>query len=259
MKRILYIAGMFILIAGTIFLPSFTYREHQAKSYTGFQVEVLNVSEQDMITEAEIREIVDRNFGEIKGAPVKGINLLELEETVLKNPYVSACEVYQTIDGTLNLKAMVRKPLVRIINEDLQQYYLDLNGFAMPISRAHPSHILVANGHIYDRFVSIDKSEKPLSSFADTSVIRQIYPIAWHIAQDEFLSSFIDQIYVNERKEIELVPKIGRQQIIMGTSEDAREKLENLKTFYTRVMNKMDWDVYKTINIKYKNQVVCSK
>ena len=40
---------------------------------------------------------------------------------------------------------------------------------------------------------------------------------------------------------------------------DAREKLENLKTFYLKVMNRLDWNIYKVINLKYKNQVVCSK
>jgi cell division protein FtsQ len=129
----------------------------------------------------------------------------------------------------------------------------------MPISRAHPSHVPIANGHISDRYVSIDKSERPLSSFSDTSILQQIYPVAWYLARDEFLSAFIDQIYINEHKEIELVPKIGSQQIILGSSEDAQEKLENLKTFYRKVMNKMDWEVYKTISLKYKNQIVCSK
>jgi cell division protein FtsQ len=58
---------------------------------------------------------------------------------------------------------------------------------------------------------------------------------------------------------MELVPKIGKQLIIFGDAADAREKLENLATFYRKVMSQKDWDLYKTINLKYKNQVVCSK
>ena len=51
----------------------------------------------------------------------------------------------------------------------------------------------------------------------------------------------------------------GSQVILFGNAEDAKEKLENLKTFYQKVMSQMDWHVYKSINLKYKNQVVCSK
>jgi len=259
MKRILHISFMVVLVAGFIFLVAFTDREHQALSYKSFSIEVLNPSEQSLITLDEIRELVKRNFGEIEGSPIAGIDLVELEKTVLVNPYVSSCEVYQTIGGGLVMKTRVREPLVRIINQDGQQFYLDLNGWAMPLCPAHPTLVPVANGKIADRFVSLEKSEKPLSVFRDTSVIHLIYYVAFHISRDPFLKSFIDQIYINDNSEIELIPKIGAQQIILGDGSDPEEKLENLKVFYQKVMSKMDWNVYKVINLKYKNQVVCSK
>jgi cell division protein FtsQ len=259
MKKILHISFMAILMAGFILLVAFTDREHHGKSYKSFSIEVLNPAEQSLITLEEIRELVKKNFGMIDGSPIAGIDLMELERTVLVNPYVSSCEVYQTIGGDLVMKARVREPLVRIINQDRQQFYLDLNGWAMPLSPAHPTLVPVANGKIADHYVSLEKSEKPLSSFLDTSVIHLIYYVAFHISRDPFLKSFIDQIYINDRSEIELVPKIGSQQIILGDGSDPKEKLENLKTFYQKVMSKMDWNVYKVINLKYKNQVVCSK
>jgi cell division protein FtsQ len=259
MKKILHISFMIVLIAGMIVLLAFTDKEHQRITYNSFRIDILNPSEHALITQDEIHALVKRNFGEIEGSPIAGIDLVDLEKTVLANPYVSSCEVFQTIGGGLVMKAMVREPLVRIINQDGQQFYLDYHGFAMPITTIHPSHIVVANGNIPDRFISLEKSEKPLSSFPSSSSIHQIYLVALHISRDPFLKSFIDQIYINEKGEIELVPKIGSQNIIFGNADDAREKLENLKTFYQKVMSKMNWNVYKSINLKYKNQIVCSK
>jgi cell division protein FtsQ len=259
MKRALHISSIIILIAGTIFLLAFTDQEHRRGTYKSFSIEILNPSEVAMITSDEINELVINNFGTIKGSPILKTDLYKLETLVGANPYVAYCEVFQTIGGGLVLKAKVREPLVRIINLDNQQFYLDRSGYAIPVNPAHPSHVIVANGLIGDRFVSLDKSEKSLNTFADTSVLRQIYPVAFHIAGDEFLGSFIDQIYINERHEMELVPKIGSQSIIFGNSDDAAEKLENLKSFYQKVMSKIDWNTYKTISLKYKNQVVCTK
>lgn len=259
MKKILHISFIVILVAGTIFLLAFTDQEYQRGTYKSFRIEVLNPSEEAMITLEEIRELIVKNFGEIEGSPMAAINLIELEAKVLSNPYVSSCEVFQIIGGGLVLKARVREPLVRIINQDDKQYYLDYAGCAMPLNPAHPSHVLIANGLISDHYVSLDKSERPLTSFADSSVLHQVFPVAYYISKDKFLKSFIDQIYINENKEIELVPKIGSQHIIFGNAVDAYEKLENLKTFYQKVMSRMDWNVYKSINLKYKNQVVCSK
>lgn len=259
MKKILNIIFMAVLLAGMIVLLAFTDNENSSRYYKTFRIDVLNPTETSLITQDEIFELVKKNFGQIEGAPVAGINLYDLEQIVLANPYVSTCEVYQTIDGELILKARVREPLVRIINQDGQQFYLDDNGWMMPLSPAHIAPIIIANGYIEDKFLSLEKSEKPLSNLPDYSVIHQIHNVAFHISRDSFLKSFIDQIYINKKHEIELVPKIGSQTIYFGTGENAAEKLANLKTFYQKVMSRMDWNVYKSINVKYKNQVVCAK
>lgn len=259
MKKILHISFTSILIAGTIFLLAFTNIEYEGKSFRSFTIDVLNPSDRAMITAEEIKNLVTGKFGQIEGATMARVDLYELENTVLANPYVSSCEVYRTIEGDLVLKAMVREPLVRIVNSDDDQFYLDLNGYLMPVNPVHPSHVLVASGLIQDKYISPDRSEKPLNAYPDSSVLQQVYPVAYHIFKDNFLNSFIDQIYINDKKEIELVPKIGSQTIFFGTATDSVEKLENLKTFYQKVMCNINWHTYKSINLKYKNQVVCLK
>jgi cell division protein FtsQ len=259
MKRILHISFTSILVAGTIFLLAFTDMEYQHKTFRTFKINVLNPTDGSMITVDEIKTIVTGKFGQIEGASMARIDLNDLENTVLANPYVSSCEVYQTIEGDLMLKARVREPLVRIVNTDDNQFYIDLTGYLMPINPNHPSHVVIASGSIPDKFISLDKSEKPLNDYPDTSVLHQVYPVAYYISRDDFLKSFIDQIYITDKKEIELVPKIGSQNIIFGDSSDAAEKLENLKTFYEKVMCNINWHTYKSINLKYKNQVVCLK
>ena len=259
MKKILHISSMSILVAGTIILLAFTDMEYQRKIFKSFRVDVLNPSDQAMITAGEITSLVVDKFGEVEGSPMARIDLYELENMVLRNPYVSSCEVYQTIEGDLVLKARVREPLVRVVNIDDDQFYLDLNGCLMPINPVHPSHVPIASGFIADKYISLDKSEKPLNSYPDSSVLHQVYPVAYFIFKDDFLKSFIDQIYITEKKEIELVPKIGSQTIIFGNAAEAAEKLENLKTFYQKVMCNINWHTYKSINLKYKNQVVCLK
>ncbi|MBW6459932.1 MAG: hypothetical protein K0B08_05105 [Bacteroidales bacterium] len=259
MKKILQISFTVILLAGTLFLLGFADKEHQAKVYRLFTVELFNSSDQSLITEQEIREMISEKFGEIEGARMMSVNLHKLENFVRNNPYISSCEVYQKLGGTLVIKARVREPLVRVINEGLQQYLLDQNGFLMPVNPDKPSHILIANGSIADSYVSLDGRETPLSNHPDQSVLRQIYTVALYISRDPFLRSFIDQVYVTETQELELVPKIGHQTIIFGQAEDTEEKLENLKIFYHSVMNKISWSTYQIINLKYKNQVVCTK
>ena len=37
------------------------------------------------------------------------------------------------------------------------------------------------------------------------------------------------------------------------------EKLANLRLFYEQAIPKMGWEKYSIINLKYRNQIVCTK
>ncbi|MDR3267157.1 MAG: hypothetical protein LBT24_06285, partial [Tannerella sp.] len=67
----------------------------------------------------------------------------------------------------------------------------------------------------------------------------------------------IAQIYVAQNQDIELSPTVGNHQIILGKISDYRENLDKLQLFYEKGLNKVGWNKYSVINLKYKNQVVC--
>ena len=68
------------------------------------------------------------------------------------------------------------------------------------------------------------------------------------------------QINVTNEKELELYLAVGNHKIIFGDANDIEEKFKKLKIFYTEGLNKTDgWNKYSVINVKYKNQVVCTK
>ncbi|RLD54531.1 MAG: cell division protein FtsQ, partial [Bacteroidetes bacterium] len=83
--------------------------------------------------------------------------------------------------------------------------------------------------------------------------------LAFYINDDEFLKAQIEQIYVTESKEFELIPKVGRQLILFGGIENMEKKFNNLIAFYKKGMKNNGWTKYKTINLKFENQVVCAK
>ena len=53
-------------------------------------------------------------------------------------------------------------------------------------------------------------------------------------------------------------PQVGNHEIIFG-SDRLEEKLDVLRTFYGKGMNEEAWNKYKSINLKYKDQIVCTK
>jgi cell division protein FtsQ len=69
----------------------------------------------------------------------------------------------------------------------------------------------------------------------------------------------IEQIYVSNTGEFTLIPKVGDQKILFGNYTNVKDKLENLKIFYQEGMPYEGWQKYRTINLKYKGQVVCER
>jgi cell division protein FtsQ len=86
-----------------------------------------------------------------------------------------------------------------------------------------------------------------------------VYKLAEFITNDKFWNSQIEQIYVNNNYEFELIPRVGSHIIELGRAEDLNEKFENLKILYLRGFNNLGWNQYEKISLKYKNQVVCTK
>jgi len=69
----------------------------------------------------------------------------------------------------------------------------------------------------------------------------------------------IEQLYINKKSEFELIPKIGNHTILFGDIKEMKDKFEKLIAFYKQGISKSGWNKYKTINLKFKNQVVCTK
>ncbi|WP_418983511.1 hypothetical protein [Alistipes sp.] len=83
------------------------------------------------------------------------------------------------------------------------------------------------------------------------------------VEEDDFWRSEVVQIVARTvpsgALEVDLIPRSGRHTIRFGRLENAEEKFEKLMRFYRRGLSRIGWDEYRTIDIRYDDQVVCSK
>jgi len=64
---------------------------------------------------------------------------------------------------------------------------------------------------------------------------------------------------VNEANEFELIPRVGAHLILFGSIDNYERKFRNLKIFYEQGLNNIGWNKYEKINLKFDNQIVCTK
>jgi cell division protein FtsQ len=117
--------------------------------------------------------------------------------------------------------------------------------------------------HIIEGNVNISNAMLNGVSVLDTSIkksiLKDLFPLVNYINDDKFWSAQIDQIYVDDNDEINLIPRAGNQVIHLGTAENYEGKLRNLAAFYDKVLPTVGWNKYSVINLEYKDQIVCKR
>jgi cell division protein FtsQ len=89
--------------------------------------------------------------------------------------------------------------------------------------------------------------------------LKDAFELANTLLNDAFFNAQIEQVYFSNTREIVLSPKVGDHKILLGKYNDIKEKLDKLVIFYKQALPYEGWNKYKSINLKFKNQVVCEK
>lgn len=260
MGKLYKIIGWGFVIIYLILMMAFIPEKRNSIPCHHVVINVLDSASNGFVSSADIQELLYKNKFEILGYPVNNINTELIENIVLNHPAVKNCEVYTMASGNLVIEVTQRYPILRIFDEKGNTYYIDLDGAIIPYSEKFVSHILVASGkipgpeNINEPFELVGSKE-----ITNEPILDQIYTLGRYIFMDDFFKNQFVQIYINRQNEIELIPRVGSHIIIIGNLDDYKTKLENLKAMYEIGFKSKDWNDYININLKYKNQVICSK
>ena len=212
----------------------------------------LTDGESDFIKEKDIKEIVKRAFeADLSFAKVGQVDVKRVETILEKDPFVENAEVFIDASSNLNIKITQREPILRVIDNNGLNYYLDKNGFRTPLSKYFSARVPIVTGAVAP-YVSDFLERKKYG-------LKDVFLLVQRLNADAFFAPMVQQIIVDASGEFTLVPILGDQTIRIGTIDDLDEKLERLKTFYKQAMPYEGWKTYRSISVKYKNQIVCKK
>ncbi|MFZ5553725.1 MAG: cell division protein FtsQ/DivIB [Bacteroidota bacterium] len=260
MKRIIHITFWIIMCLGTLVLLGFVSNSQGNTECKKVEIHVDYSNGMYFITKEDIEERMKRNHLYPIGLKMSDIDIAGIEENITKLAEIEKAEVYKTIDGTVGVRIAQRKPIVRIINLNGRNFYLDEKGYQMPVSGNYSPRVIVVNGYISEPEVDISAEEIAFDTTLRKSFkTDDVYKMAKFISNDPFWSAQVQEIYFNRYGEMELVPVVGDHRIVFGDTEMMEEKFNKLKLFYREGIKKTGWNQYDTINLKYKNQIVCSK
>ena len=216
-------------------------------------VTLLDSIENRIVSKSEVISIIDSYNGKVIGKNMSEINVAEIERLLNIRSAIKEAQVSITRGGDMSVEIMQRKPILRIETKN-GGFYVDETEYIFPLVDHFTSYVPIVNGHIP---LAIDNNHRGVASDDINSWMHGILELGRFINGNKFWDSQIEQIYVDKSGDIIFYPRVGDHKIIFGEAKDIEDKFNKLYTFYKNAIPNKGWSRYKSINLKYKDQIVC--
>ena len=227
----------YLAIAGVVYRIGST-----PPKYNDIEISITDVDDQAFVTKADVMQQLRHAKINPVGQPFDSVNTLAISKVLERNKLIKKAHCYHSPDSVLHIDIDQRHPILRVKSISQGDFYVDREGFIMPVQNIVPMQIPLATGNISKEKASND-----------------LYVLAQYLNDNKFWRQNITQIYVKTNGDIELIPRVGTHTILLGTAENCEKKLNNVRKFYDKVLSRKGWNFYKVINVKYNDQVVGEK
>jgi len=245
---------------GLLAMLGFVNKQRSDTPIHSLEIDLTNHSDASFLDSAAIRAIVLKVSPDLIGTPTGEVNLHQIHDAVIAHLSIKQAQVYTTVDGRCKVTISQREPIARILNQDGSGFYLDKEGFTMPLSRHHTAQVPIFAGKLAEKL-----SEMPVhilqqdSTWAKRSHLDEIFDFTQFLHGNDFLAAQVEHVVFNDRGEMEIVPRVGNHRIVFGDGTELELKYRKLMAFYAQTLHSKDLNQYRKINLKYDNQVVCEK
>lgn len=241
-KRILLTILLLIISAYLVVAITAFNRKPADAQCLGVELIISDSLHADFITISEVKSMLKQQQLTPDGELLSSISTDSLEQVLGKHPLIDQVECYKTPSGNICIEVAQRIPIMRIMSNNGENYYLDNKGMLMPSNTKCNAYLPVATGNINKSFAT-----------------KELHNFALFLQQDRFWNSQIEQIHVLNNQTVELVPRVGSHTIYLGKLTQVENKLERVKQFYKKALNQVGWNKYSRINVEFGNQIVCTK
>ncbi|MEZ4806771.1 MAG: hypothetical protein R2815_04780 [Flavobacteriales bacterium] len=259
-RRLLRPIGAVLATAAVLVALGFVERNVDRTPVSALKITVKGGEGVHFVDEAMVRRNVLDQGTSVMGVPLGDLDVPGIEERLRNDPSVASAEVYHTMDGVLHVSVVQREPVVRVFNQDGTSFYIDSEGWTMPTSAHYTARVLVVTGALNEPGVrdGVHSVYGP-DSMQQVLLSDDIHRLAMHIRQDPLWNALIDQVVVDPYGDLELIPKVGAQRIMLGDGTELAPRFEKLRLFYRKGIPQADWRRYARIDLRFADQVVCTK
>ncbi|WP_298155322.1 cell division protein FtsQ [Flavobacterium sp.] len=228
-----------LVCIGLVSLYSFTLKRNEGRKLAKSVVE-FTADDNQFITRETVNKLLIENKSGAQTIRKENLDLNKLENSINANDMIETSEVFVSIDGVLKAVVKQKTPIVRVVGET-NSFYLDREGKKMPLSAIHAARVPLVSGTVDD------------SNSKDLCKVFRI------IHDDDFLKKNIIGIKVLPNGGLIMSNRNFGYAIDFGLPINIERKFDNYKAFFQKAVQDSLLNNYRIINLKFTQQVVCTK
>jgi cell division protein FtsQ len=230
---------LILMFSLVIFLFSFTSNRNNNRKLTK-SVVVFVGDTAPFVNQETVNKLLIENSKDAKSIGKDKLDLNRLEKVLNAQEMIEKSDVFVSIDGVLKAVVKQKTPIARVFNGDTS-FYIDYKGNTMPLSTNFTARVPLVSGEINKK-----NSEKLAELF------RIIY-------DDEFLKKNIIGVQIMPNGSLKMLNRNYNYQIDFGGTVRMEAKFNNYKAFFQKAVLDSSLYKYKTIDLRFAQQVVCTK
>jgi cell division protein FtsQ len=192
------------------------------------------------VKQETVNKLLIENRKDAQSIQKDKLDLNKLEKKLNASPMIEKSEVFVSIAGVLKATVKQKIPIARIFDGS-ESFYIDYEGNEMPLSPNFTARVLLVSG-------VINKNNKENLS----QLFRIIY-------EDDFLKKNIIGIQIMPNGSLKMLNRNFDYQIDFGRAIKVEAKFNNYKAFFQKAVLDSSLYKYKKIDLRFTQQVVCTK
>lgn len=205
---------------------------------TGIEVEINDSLKSGLVTKQDLETILQKSNISVEGKKISEINISKLQNTLCLNPYIDTAYASFNASGKLILTAIPRRPVLHVMPDSGEDYYLDSKGASMPIDSMNENLAIVTGK------VSRELAETKLATLGRC------------ILDSAFWKMQVQQIDVKEEYDVRMYTRVANHVIHLGSLDSIPDKLHRLRVFYQQGLPQTGWNKYESLSVEYQGMVV---
>lgn len=247
-RRIMQAVVTLVVVTGSVLAILSASQIQDKAKLAGIDIRIKN-EQFGFIDKEEVKnQLLNNRHIDIAKTSMKKLDIRQMEDIMNANPWIANAQLYIDNKHVLHVNITQRVPVARLFERNGNSYYLDHTLRSMPLS----------DKYIHYTTVVTNVPELKDDSFA-TALKAQVVALVKHVEHDSFWNAQVSQIIVtDDTTGFELVPILGEHRILFGDTNNMQQKFDHLLAFYKKVLNRIGWNKYQVLDVRFNGQVVAS-